>query len=66
MIQLQQTRTDMRKSIITIVTIVFALLITNKTEAQQDPNFTVYNFNMNIINHKVSLIDYSIGKFNFL
>jgi type IX secretion system PorP/SprF family membrane protein len=50
MIQLQQTRTDMRKSIITIVTIVFALLITNKTEAQQDPNFTLYNFNMNIIN----------------
>ncbi|MBL4604100.1 MAG: type IX secretion system membrane protein PorP/SprF [Flavobacteriaceae bacterium] len=40
----------MRKSIITVFTITFALLITNKAEAQQDPNFTLYNFNMNIIN----------------
>lgn len=41
----------MRKSIITIITITFALLITStKAEAQQDPNFTLYNFNMNIIN----------------
>ena len=41
----------MRKSIITIIAITFALLITNnKAEAQQDPNFTLYNFNMNIIN----------------
>ena len=47
----QQKRTDMRKSIITIIAITFALLITNKkAEAQQDPNFTLYNFNMNIIN----------------
>jgi len=50
MIQLQQTRTIMRKSIITIVTIVFALVTINKAAAQQDPNFTLYNFNMNIIN----------------
>lgn len=51
MIQQQQTRTDMRKSIITIIAITFALLINvNKAEAQQDPNFTLYNFNMNIIN----------------
>ena len=47
----QQNRTDMRQSIITIIAITFALLITNnKAEAQQDPNFTLYNFNMNIIN----------------
>ncbi len=51
MILQQQTRTDMRQSIITIIAITFALLITNnKAEAQQDPNFTLYNFNMNIIN----------------
>ena len=51
MISITQTRTIMRKSIITIITITFALLITsNKAEAQQDPNFTLYNFNMNIIN----------------
>ena len=48
--QQQQRRTIMRKSIITIIAITFALLITNKAEAQQDPNFTLYNFNMNIIN----------------
>ena len=40
----------MRRSIITIITITFALLINTKADAQQDPNFTLYNFNMNIIN----------------
>ena len=41
----------MRRSIITIVTIISAFVLTsNKAEAQQDPNFTLYNFNMNIIN----------------
>ena len=50
MISNTQTRTTMRNSIITLVTITFALLITNKAAAQQDPNFTLYNFNMNIIN----------------
>ena len=51
MIQQQKERTIMRRSIITIITITFALLITStKAEAQQDPNFTLYNFNMNIIN----------------
>jgi type IX secretion system PorP/SprF family membrane protein len=40
----------MRNSIITLVTSIFALLIINKAAAQQDPNFTLYNFNMNIIN----------------
>jgi type IX secretion system PorP/SprF family membrane protein len=40
----------MRKSIITTIAITFALLIANKIAAQQDPNFTLYNFNMNIIN----------------
>lgn len=50
MISIRQTRTIMRKSIITIITITFALLLSNKAEAQQDPNFTLYNFNMNIIN----------------
>jgi len=40
----------MRKSIITIIAFTFTFLIINKAEAQQDPNFTLYNFNMNIIN----------------
>lgn len=40
----------MRRSIITIIVLVFALALTNKANAQQDPNFTLYNFNMNIIN----------------
>ena len=40
----------MRKSIITIIAFTFTFLISNKAEAQQDPNFTLYNFNMNIIN----------------
>ena len=51
MIPQQQTRTIMKRSIITITVIAFALLMnTHKAEAQQDPNFTLYNFNMNIIN----------------
>lgn len=50
MIQQHETSTIMRNSIITLVTITLALLITNKATAQQDPNFTLYNFNMNIIN----------------
>ena len=46
-----QTRTIMKRTIITTTIIAFALLINiNKAEAQQDPNFTLYNFNMNIIN----------------
>ena len=50
-IQQHQNRTAMRKSIITIIAITLALVINvNKAEAQQDPNFTLYNFNMNIIN----------------
>lgn len=40
----------MRNIIITLITITFALFITDKITAQQDPNFTLYNFNMNIIN----------------
>ena len=32
------------------MTLALTLTITNKAEAQQDPNFTLYNFNMNIIN----------------
>ena len=32
------------------MTLALTLAITNKAEAQQDPNFTLYNFNMNIIN----------------
>ena len=51
MIQQQQKRTIMRRSIITIIVITFALFLNiDKAEAQQDPNFTLYNFNMNIIN----------------
>jgi type IX secretion system PorP/SprF family membrane protein len=40
----------MRKSIRIIIAIVFALLVSITAKAQQDPNFTLYNFNMNIIN----------------
>ena len=40
----------MRKSIITIIAFTLTFLVSNKAEAQQDPNFTLYNFNMNIIN----------------
>lgn len=51
MIHKQQTRTIMKRTIITITVIAFALLTgINKAAAQQDPNFTLYNFNMNIIN----------------
>ena len=50
MITITQTQTMMKKSIITIITITFALLVNTKAEAQQDPNFTLYNFNMNLIN----------------
>ena len=40
----------MRKSILTIIAFTLTFLVSNKAEAQQDPNFTLYNFNMNIIN----------------
>ena len=40
----------MRKSIITIIAFTLTFLVSNKAEAKQDPNFTLYNFNMNIIN----------------
>ena len=40
----------MRKTIITKVVIIFALFVNLKVTAQQAPNFTLYNFNMNIIN----------------
>ena len=40
----------MRKSIITIIVFTLTFILSNKAEAQQDPNFTLYNFNMNIIN----------------
>ena len=46
----QQTSSIMKRSIIAIFTITLAILTTSKVEAQQDPNFTLYNFNMNIIN----------------
>lgn len=49
-IQKHKKNTTMRKSIIAILTITLALLTTSKATAQQDPNFTLYNFNMNIIN----------------
>lgn len=45
-----QNRTNMKNTIISILTVVFTLLATVKTSAQQDPNFTLYNFNMNVIN----------------
>lgn len=49
-IQQPKKRTIMRKSIITIIAITLSLLNIENTTAQQDPNFTLYNFNMNIIN----------------
>ncbi|MDG1804039.1 type IX secretion system membrane protein PorP/SprF [Flavicella sp.] len=33
-----------------LLSLIFTVLYISKTEAQQDPNFTMYNFNMNIIN----------------
>jgi len=39
----------MRTSIITIITITFSLFI-SKVAAQQDPNFSLYHFNMNLLN----------------
>ena len=50
MIQQFTNRTIMKRSIITLFVITFSLLMINKAQAQQDPNFTLYNFNMNIIN----------------
>ena len=50
MIPQQQTRTIMKRTIIITVIAFTLLLSTTKSEAQQDPNFTLYNFNMNIIN----------------
>lgn len=50
MIQQLTNRTIMKRSIITLLIITFSLLIISKAQAQQDPNFTLYNFNMNIIN----------------
>ena len=50
MITITQTQTIMKQSIITIITFTLALLVNIKAEAQQDPNFTLYNFNMNLIN----------------
>ena len=46
----RQKRTIMRRSIITIITITLGILSTSIVSGQQDPNFTLYNFNMNIIN----------------
>ena len=49
----RQTITTMKstRTFITLITITLVtLLSTNNVEAQQDPNFTLYNFNMNIIN----------------
>ena len=40
----------MRKTIITSLLIILVLLLNFKVTAQQAPNFTLYNFNMNIIN----------------
>lgn len=45
-----QNSTIMKKSIISILTFTLALVLTQTTQAQQDPNFTLYNFNMNVIN----------------
>ncbi|MBL4905524.1 MAG: type IX secretion system membrane protein PorP/SprF [Flavobacteriaceae bacterium] len=40
----------MRKSIITVITIIITLVLIHKVEAQQDPNFSLYHFNMNLLN----------------
>ncbi len=48
MISQFQKTTHMKKSIIIIIAAF--ILIFEQATAQQDPNFTLYNFNMNIIN----------------
>lgn len=40
----------MRKAVVIFFVVAFVVLTTNRANAQQDPNFTLYNFNMNIIN----------------
>ena len=55
MIPQHQKRTIMSRSTSNIITVIaitldLTLTISHKAEAQQDPNFTLYNFNMNIIN----------------
>lgn len=47
---LTTTNIIMKKSILYIFAISLALTSITKVAAQQDPNFTLYNFNMNIIN----------------
>ena len=47
--QLKKT-IKMKKTIIIVIVFTLSFLINNKAQAQQDPNFTLYNFNMNIIN----------------
>ena len=45
-----QRITIMKRSIIATIALTIGLLTITNTSAQQDPNFTLYNFNMNIIN----------------
>lgn len=40
----------MKKSIIKIITLTIVLVFVNNIQAQQDPNFSLYNFNMNMLN----------------
>ncbi len=40
----------MKKSIISMITVIAALVITHRAQGQQDPHFTLFNFNMNVIN----------------
>lgn len=40
----------MKKNIIVVIVFTLTFLINNRVKAQQNPNFTLYNFNMNIIN----------------
>ncbi len=46
----QQRQTIMNTYKISTLIIAFVLLLSVEAKAQQDPNFTLYNFNMNIIN----------------
>ena len=54
MTQYNQNRRIMNKSIISILSVVVAFVFATQSHAQQDPNFTLYNFNMNIINPAVA------------
>lgn len=49
-----KTREIMKKIVVVCLILFFSLGFIQKIKAQQDPNFTLYNFNMNLINPAVA------------